>query len=166
MAASTTGGIHNWQYPKLRHPEMAASTTGGIQNWRHPWLVYGDRKLPNMFWQVPLIIAIALELSIEDNSKADPRNMCLIIIFRRRLSNGRPPIPFRSSLSRWLPRKFPHLFDDHDMLSDKLSPISPLDVAPTNVPTRGSGKANFTMAPRADGSAPLCTSERSFHKSD
>ncbi len=119
-----------------------------------------------MFWQVPLIIAIALELSIQDNSKADLRIMCLIIIFRRRLSNGRPPKPVRSLLSRWLRRKFPHLFDEYDMLSDMPSRTSPLDVAPTNVPTRGSGKANFTMAPQADGSAPPYTSEISFYKSD
>ena len=150
MVASTIGNIHNW----------------GIQKWRHPWSVHEDRKLQYIFWQVPLIIAIALELFIEDNSKADPKNMFLIIIFWQRLSNGRPPKPFRSSLSSWLHRKFPHLFNNYNMLSDKPSPTSPLDVAPTNVPAQGNGKAVFTMAPQANGSAPPYTSERSFHKSD
>ena len=100
-----------------------------------------------MFWQVLLIIVIALELLIQDNSKVDLRIMCLIIIFRRRLSNGRFSKPIRCLLSRWLRRKFPHFFDENDMLSDMPSRISLLDVASTNVSTRGSGKVNFTLAP-------------------
>jgi len=52
------------------------------------------------------------------------------------------------------------------MLSDKSSQTSPLDIASTNVPTRGSGEAIFTVAPQANGSAPPYTSERSSHKSN
>ena len=92
--------------------------------------------------------------------------MCLIIIFRPRPYNQRPPQPFKSPLSRWLRRKFPHLFDDYDMLSDKASQPSSLDVAPTDVPTRGSGESISLVAPQANESAPPYTSERSFHKSD
>lgn len=73
--------------------------------------------------------------------------MCLIIVFRSRPYNERPPQPFKSSLSRWLRRKFPPLFDYYDMLSDKPSQPSPLDVAPTNVPTRGRGESISLVAP-------------------
>lgn len=158
------GSIHNW-----RHPHLATSRYGGIQRWRHPWLVHEDRKLPYMFSQVSLVHSnkIALKLSIEYNSRADPSNMCLIIIFRQSLSNGPPPKPFRSSsLSKWLRRKFPQLFSNYDMLSDMPSPTSPLDVAPTNLPIRGSRKAISIMAPQANGSAPLYTSETSFNRSN
>ena len=80
--------------------------------------------------------------------------------------NGRPPQPFKSPLRRWLRRKFPHLFDNYGMLSDKPSQLSPLDVAPTDLPTPGSEEAIFTMAPQTNGSAPLYTLERSFYKSN
>ncbi len=64
--------------------------------------------------------------------------MCLIIIFRLRPYNDRPPQLFKSPLSRW---------HDYDVLSDKPSQPSPLDVAPTDVHTRGSGESVFPVAP-------------------
>ena len=62
--------------------------------------------------------------------------------------------------------KFPHLFDDYNMLSNKPSQSLPLDVAPMDVPTRGSGESISLVVPQANGSAPPYTSEKSFHKSD
>lgn len=46
------------------------------------------------------------------------------------------------------------------------SQLSPLDVAPTDVHTRGSGESVFPVAPQANGSAPPYTSKRSFHTSN
>ena len=92
--------------------------------------------------------------------------MCLIIVFRHRPYNERLHQPSEGSLSRWLRRKFTRLFDDYDMLFDKPSQPSPLDVAPTNVPTRDSGEATSTVAPETNESASSYTSERSFHKSN
>ena len=108
---------------------------------------------------------MVLELSIEIIVKLNQEICALLSFFDQDLTMN-PPQPFKSPLSRWLRRKFPHLLDDYDMLSDKPSQPSPLDVAPTDVHTRGSGESGFPVAPQANGRAPPYTSERSFHKSN
>lgn len=80
-----------------------------------------------------------------DNSEAESRNMCLIIIFQPRPYNERPPQAFKSPLNRWMHCKFPHFFDDYDMLSDKPSQSSPLDVAPVRICLLGEQRKQFSF---------------------
>lgn len=92
--------------------------------------------------------------------------MCLIIIFRPRPYNERPPQSLKSPLSKWLRRKFPHLFNSYDTLSDKPSQASPLDFAPPGLITPGKEVTTFTEAAQSNGSAPPYTTGIFFPKSD
>lgn len=104
------------------------------------------------------------ELSIEIIVKLTQETCVLLSFFDQDPNIDRPPQLFKSPLSRWLRRNFPHLFNDYDILSNKPSQPSPLDVVPTHVHTRGSEESGFRVAPQANGSAPSYTSESSFYK--
>ena len=90
--------------------------------------------------------------------------MCLIIIFRPRPYNERPPQSLKSPFSKWLRRKFPHLFDNYDKLSDKPSQASPFN--PTGLVTLGSEVPTFTEHAKSNGSAPPYTTGTFSPKSD
>lgn len=126
LEASTTRGIRNWQ-----HQQLATSRISGIRNWRHPWLEHEDWKLRYIFQQVPLIVAMVWKLSIETKWSRLKKHVPYYH-FSTKAYDGRPPKPLKSPLSRWLRRKFPHLYVNYNMLSDKPSQPSPLDVAPTD----------------------------------
>ena len=92
--------------------------------------------------------------------------MCLIIVFRPRPYNERPPQFLKSPFSKWLRRKFPYLFDNYDTLSDKSSQTSPFDFGPTRLITLSSEVPIFTEDAQLNGSAPPHTTGTFSPKSD
>ena len=142
MAASRTGDIQNW-----RHPELEASTIGDSWGRRDPSLI----RSPNTYFR---------EFHWQKESywsKIGIRNMCLIIIFRPKPYNERLPQSLKTPFSKWLRRKFPHLFDNYDKLSDRTSQTSPFDFGPTGLITLSNEVTTFTEDAQPNGSAPPYT---------
>ena len=83
--------------------------------------------------------------------------MCLIIVFRRRPYNERPPQSLKSPFRKWLRRKFPHLFDNYNTLSDKPSQTHPFDFSPTGLITLSGEVPTSTQDAQTNGSAPPYT---------
>ncbi len=86
--------------------------------------------------------------------------MCCFIIVRSRLYNERPSQSLKNALTKWLQRKYSHLFDDRDILSDFYEPL-PYAMPVTNVPTQ---EAFSSVSSQANKSAPSYASDVPFYQ--
>lgn len=107
---------------------------------------------------------MVLELLIEIIEELTQETCALLSSFDQGHTTNALPSPSKVRLANGCAENSHTFFDDYSMLSDKPSQPSPLDVAPTDLPTRGSEEAIFAL--QTTGSAPPYTSERSFHKSN
>jgi hypothetical protein len=86
--------------------------------------------------------------------------MCCFIIVRSRFYNEQSSQPLKNALIKWLQRKYSHLFDDRDILSDFYESLS-YAMPVINVPTQ---EAFSSVSSQANKSASSYASDVSFYQ--